>query len=65
MPTRTKAASAFTHNPETPAFEAANVKINRQEPFVDRAMRVKGDTLTMRNLNLRMIAAKSVSAPRD
>ena len=51
------AACAMGQNPAPPAFEIASVKINRQEPFVDRALSVKGDTLTMRNLNLRVIAA--------
>ncbi len=51
------AASAFAQNPVTPAFDVASVKINRQEPFVDSALSFKGETLTMRNRNLRVIAA--------
>src|SRR5947209_5290119 len=51
------AASAFAQNPAPATFEVASVKINRQEPFVDRMLRVNGDTLTMRNLTLRVIAA--------
>jgi uncharacterized protein (TIGR03435 family) len=48
------AASAFGQNP---AFEVASVKIDRQDPSVSRDLNVNGDTLTMRNLNLRVIAA--------
>src|SRR5215471_19387153 len=51
------AAFAFAQNATPPAFEVASVKINRQEPFTDRTLRANGDTLTMRNLNLRVIAA--------
>ncbi len=52
------AVSALAQNPAPPpAFEVATVKINQQQPFVDRALNVNGDTLTMRNLNLRVIAA--------
>jgi uncharacterized protein (TIGR03435 family) len=50
------AASAFAQNQAPPTFEVASVKISRREPFVDRNLSVKGDTLTMRNLNLRVIA---------
>jgi uncharacterized protein (TIGR03435 family) len=48
------AVSALAQNP---AFDVASVKINRQQPFVDSALRVSGDSLTMRNRNLRVIAA--------
>lgn len=51
------AAAAFAQPPTTPAFEVASVKINRQEPFVNSDLSVKGDTLTMRNRNMRVIAA--------
>ena len=51
------AASVLAQNPAPQAFEIASVKINRQQPFVDRDLSVKGATLTMRNLNLKVIAA--------
>jgi uncharacterized protein (TIGR03435 family) len=51
------AASALAQNPAPPAFEVASVKINRQEPFVNTALNVNGDTLTIRNRNMRVIAA--------
>ena len=51
------AASSLAQNAPPPAFEVASVKINRQEPFVGSALEVNGDTLTIRNRNLRVIAA--------
>jgi uncharacterized protein (TIGR03435 family) len=58
------AISAFAQNPP-PAFEVASVKINRQEPSVDRpTMSAKGDTLTIHNLNLRVIAAWAYNLQR-
>jgi uncharacterized protein (TIGR03435 family) len=57
------AASALPQNPAAPAFEVGSVKINRQEPFVDRDLNVKGATLTMRNLNMRVIAAWAYNLP--
>jgi hypothetical protein len=36
------AVSALAQNP---AFDVASVKINRQQPFVDSALRVSGDSL--------------------
>jgi uncharacterized protein (TIGR03435 family) len=51
------AVSAFAQNPAPPAFEVASVKINQQQPFVGRTLDMKGGTLTMRNLPMRVIAA--------
>ncbi len=51
------AAVASSQTPARAAFEVASVKINQQGPSADRALRVEGDTLTMRNLNMRVISA--------
>jgi uncharacterized protein (TIGR03435 family) len=51
------ATSVLAQKPAAPAFEVASVKVNRQQPFVDSDLRVSGDTLTIRNRNLRVIAA--------
>jgi uncharacterized protein (TIGR03435 family) len=57
------ATAAFAQNPAPPSFEVASVKINRQAPFVDRALTARGDTLAMRNLTLRVIAASAYNLP--
>ena len=51
------AASVLAQKPAPPAFEVASVKVNRQQPLVNSDLRVSGETLTMRNRNLRVIAA--------
>ena len=51
------AASAFAQSAAPPAFEVASVKINRQDAFKDAALDVQAATLTIRNRNLRQIAA--------
>jgi uncharacterized protein (TIGR03435 family) len=51
------AGFAFAQTPAPPAFEVASVKINRQDPFGERTLNANANTLTMRNLNLRVIAA--------
>ena len=51
------ATSVLAQKPAAPVFEVASVKVNRQQPFVDADLKVRGDTLTMRNRNLRVIAA--------
>jgi uncharacterized protein (TIGR03435 family) len=50
------AASVLAQKPAPPAFEVASIKVNRQQPFMNAELRVSGDTLTIRNRNLRAIA---------
>ena len=51
------AATVFGQQTATPAFEVASVRINRQEPFVGYTLEAKGETLTIRNVNFRVITA--------
>ena len=51
------AASAFSQTAAPPAFEVASVKINRQDAFSSPTLNVQAATLTIRNRNLRQIAA--------
>lgn len=51
------AASVLAQNPASPAFDVAGVRINRQDPYVGQELRISGDTLIIRNRNLRVIAA--------
>ena len=55
------AVSAFAQKPAPPAFEVASVKINQQQPFVDADLKVSGNSLIIRNRNMRVIAAWAYS----
>ena len=59
------AACALAQNPGPPAFEVASVKVDRQQPFVDRVLNVEGATLTIRNQTLRVIAAWAFDLQRS
>lgn len=51
------AASALAQKPAPPAFDVASVKMNQQEPYVGYALEAKGDSLKIRNVSMRVIAA--------
>jgi len=51
------AVSAFAQSPAPPAFEVASVKISRSTAISDQELGFSGITLTIRNRNLRVIAA--------